>query len=286
MRKVVKLISIYLTFYFAHAAFEIYGAAEYEEVQSVRVFFGDTVEIQDLKNYFRDSRITSNPVTVLADSMIITDTAANLQNIRKALSRKFGTTTEIRWEKIIPENAEKRNRAQDLLSEDQHARLGAANDLLAAKLTARERLHIVATLLSIVANNKDDGRDSQNESTSLAINLLGELSAREAIPYLVKALLYGPESSSIGATGVNIDVYPSALALVKIGTPAIEPLFISIEKSGDSKERQVAATLIMEIYSNDGLTPEESLHRFDSRIEGAQGIKRNRLQNARGFIGH
>lgn len=161
-------------------------------------------------------------------------------------------------------------------------------DLLKARLTylpdetgsARGTAHVripaqraatIRSLIAIVRNKKPDRKYLWYRGPHhRAIALLGELRATEAIPCLLKELMYAPEGVEGDETLPSEYYYVAAPALVKIGSPAINRLVLEIRNSKDIKRRNLAAWIIMEI---DG--KQQALHRFTILIKKGGGAKAN-----------
>jgi hypothetical protein len=118
-----------------------------------------------------------------------------------------------------------------LTAKDEKVRLSACQDLL------EERRQTIQSLLVILA---DPGRKpaeqaeyfDSNSSANLAIRVLGEMRATEAVPALVKWLSILDEMPLALTHAIGPEEIPAAAALICIGRPAELALLKKIRESG------------------------------------------------------
>jgi hypothetical protein len=102
------------------------------------------------------------------------------------------------------------------------------------RLQGEDRAEVVAALVERAARKAEEG---EFQSTPLlAIQLLGELRAAEAVPVLLDRLLDEFARSIVSEASHTT---PAAQALAKIGSPALEPL-LNLAASGSEDEWRTA----------------------------------------------
>jgi len=112
----------------------------------------------------------------------------------------------------------------------------------AAKSVLQERADLVKDLIQL-ASTKDDAPRSPgfpqeglwHSSKHLAIQLLGDLRASEAVPALLENMCYrNPERADLPGMIYRYggEAYPAAMALSKIGMPAVQPLIARLSVPG------------------------------------------------------
>jgi len=127
---------------------------------------------------------------------------------------------------------------------------------------AQERKSIVSDLILVL--NRDDVDTSFRGPLHMAIDLLGELRAEEAVGPLSKHLMFVPRSEMGMEVGNKSreHYYVSAVALTKIGQPAIQSMIRIVLESLNDKERNLAAWVIMKIEGSD-----QAIHRLHSLVQ-------------------
>lgn len=164
--------------------------------------------------------------------------------------------------------------ARGLFSEDSAER--------AAAYARYERQHQawVDELLAVL--DAPDVDRTHGGTLHLAIRLLGELRARDAVEPLRELLTFVP--SLEGGLWVQTEdlpteaYYVAAVALTRIGKPATEPMLLVIRNSSDPLERDLAAWVLKEI-EGDAL----ALYLLARRASaGTQG--KERFEQAREYI--
>jgi hypothetical protein len=134
-------------------------------------------------------------------------------------------------------------------------------------LKGEERAEVVTALIQLAGKDADDDFQS---APLLAIELLGELRAAEAVPTLLNRLL--DEFSRAVSSDADFAT-PAAQALAKIGAPAIEPLLDLAASAGDKEWLQAQASL--ELMHQPGRLREL----VTARLAGERGEEeRERLQ--------
>jgi hypothetical protein len=124
----------------------------------------------------------------------------------------------------------------------------------------KHRKETAETLCKVLAASSDDAADG---SRTLAISFLGELRAAEGVDCLVDHLDFVPQGgprSGGSAVGSRMTDLPAAVALVKIGIPAVEAMVSVVRNDADAQHRDVAAWALREI-----LGPREALGRLQDR---------------------
>jgi hypothetical protein len=148
-----------------------------------------------------------------------------------------------------------------LRSTDMAERIRATNAVL------RERRVVVEGLISIVRSSKDDenapdieiGREQS--AKHLAMSLLGELRAEEAVGVLTANLLYRVKPTRGGTSEISIaGRYPAARALWQIGSPAVPEVMGRLLVSRNPAERHICLWLLVKI---------EGRHVAKFRVESA-----------------
>jgi len=109
---------------------------------------------------------------------------------------------------------------------------GSPEQINAAQIIRRDRSKTIRQLIEaaardvepLVSNDKDRVRYPRYDSKHLAILLLGDFRAGEAVPVLLDNLEYrNPREIPGGFPDIDA-LYPAAEALSKIGMPAVQPL--------------------------------------------------------------
>ena len=121
------------------------------------------------------------------------------------------------------------NAIERLMSQDQKTRISAHDELLA------ERQRSIRSLLALIEKKSPDSLWLVSGTTeSLAISVLGEMRAVEAVPVLVKWAT--PPKGGYIVLNLGISPYdsPAAQALAKIGKPA-EPALLEVVKQSPQK---------------------------------------------------
>jgi len=118
---------------------------------------------------------------------------------------------------------------EQLLSQDAKTRITAVDDLLA------ERQGTITNLIALI---QDKSPNSQwlfwDSSENLAIRVLGEMRAVEAVPALVKWATPPAGGFKNVSAQIGPGTSPAAQALVKIGKPA-EPALLEVAKQSPQK---------------------------------------------------
>ncbi|MDP2897372.1 MAG: hypothetical protein Q8Q12_12590 [bacterium] len=122
-----------------------------------------------------------------------------------------------------------------------------------------ERRSLVQSLLRVVWSDTDDAREVRaevlrlNSPKLLAIELLGDLRAKEAISSLLGNLTYRVNTILLGPTqGPRLDrQYPAAASLAKIGNPAVPEVLSFLGRSTDPIERHLCVWILVRIDGRD-----------------------------------
>lgn len=122
----------------------------------------------------------------------------------------------------------------------------------------RERISLVQGLIDTVRCGTDANALTGMEilyggSKHLAILLLGDLRAPEAIPVLAVSIMcrVRPLYGSYGATSTIVAQYPAADSLAKIGTPAVPTILARLGRCTDPLERQICVWILTQIEGSD-----------------------------------
>jgi len=168
-----------------------------------------------------------------------------------------------------------------LLSQDAKTRTTAVDDLLA------ERQGTITNLIALI---QDRSPNSQwlfwDSSENLAIRVLGEMRAVEAVPVLVKWA--APPEGGYKVLNLGISPYnsPAAQALVKIGKPA-EPALLEVAKKSPQKMiwsisliilQEIEGPKCLEVILEDAIAKETEAA---AKANLQEGLKR--LQSGAGF---
>ena len=138
----------------------------------------------------------------------------------------------------------------DVSSDDAKVRVAAAERL------ERGRKNIVSCLVRIVERVKPHAQvkltaENLKEPTSavLAMRLLGEFRATEAVPSLVLRIDYLDSRTAISGRYYRTEEsFPAAAALVKIGMPAIGPVLDKLgQYKGDCRGRELCAWVLKKV---------------------------------------
>ncbi len=147
----------------------------------------------------------------------------------------------------------------------------------AAKQILEQREQTIQQLIAIL-HEKGINRDFGGP-LHLAIDLLGKLRAPQAVPHLCKLLTYLPEGEAMRHETIPSEAYyVAAVALWRIGGPAVNAMEVTIRKSKDDTERKLAAWVIMQIEGK-----EQALARMD-RWAGSRRIGADHFRQAKTFI--
>lgn len=123
----------------------------------------------------------------------------------------------------------------------------------------QERRVLVQSLIKIARSGADETPSKRAEllrltsPKCLAIKLLGEMRAEEAISSLVQNLTYRVDPRLGGSSG-RLEVgawYPAAASLAKIGNPAMPNLLEFLGKSTDPVERHLCVWILIRIDGRD-----------------------------------
>ncbi len=123
----------------------------------------------------------------------------------------------------------------------------------------QERRSLVHSLVKIARGGADETPSKRAQllrltsPKCLAIELLGELRAEEAVPSLAQDLTYRVDTSiagTFGGRGLGAR-YPAAGSLAKIGNPAVPKLLGFLGKSTDRIERHVCVWTLIAIDGRD-----------------------------------
>jgi hypothetical protein len=135
----------------------------------------------------------------------------------------------------------------------------SAQRFAARSRIVQERRSLVQSLVKIARGGADDtpGKRAQllrlTSPKCLAIKLLGELRAEEAVPSLVQDLTYRVDTSiagTFGGRGLGAR-YPAAGSLAKIGNPAVPKLLGFLGKSTERVQRHVCVWTLIAIDGRD-----------------------------------
>lgn len=150
---------------------------------------------------------------------------------------------------------------------------------LALGAIRREHVENVQSLIKLVGLKEAD--DSWQGVRHLAILLLGDMRATEAVPALAERLTYLPDLPAYTTERLNREAYyPCATALVKIGQPCVGAMMGKIEWSKDKAVRELAAWVLMEVEGK-----ERAAERLQSMADKSYDAKvKPRLQEAHDFI--
>lgn len=156
-------------------------------------------------------------------------------------------------------------------------------------LSARQRT--VSTLLGVVgdeealeqwsqaaraAGKEDDWRTPR----TVAMRLLGDLRAAEAVPILFEQLMYDKPWTTSTDSWTMGDRYAAAAALVKIGTPAVRPGIDRIKVTKHDLERRACVWILHEV---EGVAVTRLRLQHELQIE-EKPLFRHRLRLALGIL--
>ena len=113
----------------------------------------------------------------------------------------------------------------------------------------KTRKAVINRLIEIAKAEKVGGT-SFDSSKRLAIELLGQYRAEEAVDFLFSVLLYEEGPSYFGPLGLE-GKYPAVGALIKIGIPAAKKAFSRIAETEDAKELELCFLIIARVYGKD-----------------------------------
>lgn len=150
---------------------------------------------------------------------------------------------------------------------------------LALGVMRREHAENIQSLIKLVGQKEVD--DSQDGVRHLAIRLLGDMRATEAIALLVERLTYLPNRAPYVLEELPREAYyPCAMALINIGDPSTSAVINSIEWKKDKTTREVAAWVLMQIKGKE----EAAQCLQDLANKSHDGRLKPRLQEAHDFI--
>jgi HEAT repeat protein len=135
----------------------------------------------------------------------------------------------------------------DLGGSDRHKRMLAAGDI------RESRWQLIKGLLTILTESEPQAADASSlrpdSTVMLAIKVLGEIRAAEAVPLLMRRLyvMAGPGPSPW--PGPAAVVHAAADALVRIGTPAVEPI---VQRLQGDWPRETREALVGAVYAIEG----------------------------------
>lgn len=125
------------------------------------------------------------------------------------------------------------------------------------------------------AGKEDDWRTPM----TVAMRLLGDFRAPEAVPLLFEHLTYDKPWTKVTDSWTIGDRYPAAGALAKIGMPAVRPAIDRIKTAQDELERRVCVWILTQVegvavarlrLEHELQVEEKSLYRF--RLREALGV--------------
>ena len=122
----------------------------------------------------------------------------------------------------------------------------------AKRALEQERHDEIKLLLEIVDAPGDGAAEAFDvgSTRNTAILLLGKMRAAEAVPSLIKLLLFPDEEFSSDALDYLLLV-PAGWALAQIGMPAVEPLLSEIGKEGNSNHGKECTKTFVYILGGD-----------------------------------
>jgi len=111
-----------------------------------------------------------------------------------------------------------------------------------AERMAQDRRQIIAQLLAIAQKKISPEDRTPSSPQVLAIGLLGDYRAEEAVAFLIANIeLFVAQTSDELVPGAN---YPCAAALVKIGLPSVKGILNRLDSVATEKELKLFATVI------------------------------------------
>jgi hypothetical protein len=126
----------------------------------------------------------------------------------------------------------------------------------AASILQRQRKDLISGLLSIVDNG--DLQRSNSYAVVRAIDLLGEHRASEAVPSLVKLLLFQrvteggmPIEVGRGGGGLRVEPTPAVRALIRIGCPSIPLMLETIQQDNGDPATSSALTVLLGVKGDE-----------------------------------
>jgi HEAT repeat protein len=173
-------------------------------------------------------------------------------------------------------------KVERLKSKDEKVRLSASEELLA------ERQKTIHDLLTLIEAKSPTVRWLSDESTTegLAIRVLGEMRAIEAVPALIKWATPPEGGYLIPNLEVSPSTTPAARALIKIGKPA-EPALLEVVKQSPQKRiwsislsilQEIEGPKCLEVILEDAIAKETEAA---AKANLQEGLKR--LQSGAGF---
>lgn len=140
-----------------------------------------------------------------------------------------------------------------------------------------ERENMIRDLVGMLGE-KDINKDF-NGPFHRAILLLGELRATKAVNVLSDLLLYQPSGEMIIEEDVPSEaLYPAAVALSKIGYPAVNSMEMAIKNAPSKTQRDLAAWVILQIEGR-----EQSVKRMQG-LSATHQHGRKQFQEAEEYI--
>jgi hypothetical protein len=168
------------------------------------------------------------------------------------------------------------NAIEQLMSQDQKTRMSAHDELLA------ERQRSIRSLIALIEKKSPDSRWLELDSSeNLAIRVLGEMRAVEAIPTLVKWATPPKGGYNIFNLGVSPSNSPAVQALVKIGKPA-EPALLEVVKQSPQREiwsisliilQKIEGPKCLEVILEDAIAKETDAAAKTNLQEGLRRLK-------------
>ena len=124
----------------------------------------------------------------------------------------------------------------------------AAARVVAAQELREKRTSLIKCLLVIAEKQIKAGE--LHSSKELAIELLGEFRAEEAVPLLVSEIEFEAPVKILGDLDVAA-AYPAARALAKVGIPAVEEIVRRLEGPASEKRMKLFATVFRLVDGDD-----------------------------------
>jgi hypothetical protein len=157
---------------------------------------------------------------------------------------------------------------EKLTNPDGRERLAAYHGLLSSNA------QVVSNLIDIVRQPVRQGEVWGNPSSSrnLAIRLLGHFRVAEAVDSIIPFLTPRPGQDAAVLMGRDGQDNVAEAALVRIGTPSVEPLLSSVFASADSSSAKACLTVLRRL-----LPGEELKKRFETATAASADQKRMAL---------
>lgn len=169
-----------------------------------------------------------------------------------------------------------------LLNSSSSERIAARDALLAKHRTRMENL--VNLLTSSSQKWRDKQRIEVNSPEFLAINIVGKMKYENAIPFLVHNITLRDTQFSLVSNQKNVHLnhFPCAIALSRIGVPAVEPLLKEIAAINDpSSTRFQLCCLALQLAIGKNLA-EHALS--DMATDGGGGLNVNAGIQAKKYV--